>query len=40
MSKVMDGSLEVSEFELQSNSYDHFWTKNLGMNSIILQDMG
>ena len=40
IAKVLDCSLEVSEFELQSRCYVHFRTLGKGMDPFILQDMG
>ena len=36
MTKVLDYSLEVNEFELQSHNYIHFWTNTLGKSMNIL----
>ena len=42
MVKVMDYGIVVSEFELQSRYYIHFWPNTLGkgMNPLILPAMG
>ena len=42
MVKAMDCGIVVSEFELQSRYYVHFWENTLGkgMNPVILQAMG
>ena len=42
MAKVLDSSLKVSEFELQSYYYVHFQTNTLGkgMNPLIHLAMG
>ena len=42
MVKAMDCGIVVSEFELQSHYYIHFWTNTLekGMNPLILPAMG
>ena len=42
MVKAMDYGIVVSEFELQSCYYVHFWTNTLGksMNPFILPAMG
>ena len=42
MIKAMDCGIVVSEFELQSLYYVHFWINTLGkgMNPLILQGMG
>ena len=42
MVKAIDCGIVVSEFELQSCYYIHFWTNTLGkgMNPLILQAMG
>ena len=42
MVNAMDCRIVVSEFELQSRNYVHFWTNTLGkgMNPLILPAMG
>ena len=42
ITKVLDNSLKIIDFELHSHNYIHFWTNTLekGMNTLIPPVMG